>query len=84
MNENAKAPISIMRQVQITAGSLVLLGLVLAVLINPWFAALSAFVGAGLTQAGITGTCAMASLLKHMPWNRVISGQQAGADPALI
>ena len=84
VNENAKAPISIMRQVQITAGSLVLLGLVLAVLINPWFAALSAFVGAGLTQAGITGTCAMASLLKHMPWNRVISGQQAVADPALI
>ena len=84
VNENAKAPISIMRQVQITAGGLVLLGLVLAVLINPWFAALSAFVGAGLTQAGITGTCAMASLLKHMPWNRVISGQQAVADPALI
>ena len=84
VNENAKAPISIMRQVQITAGSLVLLGLVLAVLINPWFAALSAFVGAGLTQAGVTGTCAMASLLKHMPWNRVISGQQAVADPALI
>ena len=84
VNENDKAPISIMRQVQITAGSLVLLGLVLAVLINPWFAALSAFVGAGLTQAGLTGTCAMASLLKHMPWNRVISGQHAVADPALI
>ncbi len=84
VNETAKAPISIMRQVQITAGSLVLLGIVLAVLVDPWFAALSAFVGAGLTQAGITGTCAMASMLKHMPWNRVISGQQAVADPALI
>lgn len=84
VNETAKAPISIMRQVQITAGSLVLLGVVLAVLINPWFVALSAFVGAGLTQAGITGTCAMASILKHMPWNRVISGQQAVANPALI
>ncbi len=76
VNENAKAPISIMRQVQITAGSLVLLGIVLAVLVNPWFAALSAFVGAGLTQAGITGNCAMASILKHMPWNRVIASQQ--------
>ena len=84
VNETAKAPISIMRQVQIAAGSLVLLGLVLAVLINPWFAVISAFVGAGLTQAGITGTCAMASLLKHMPWNRVLSGQQAVTDPALI
>ena len=76
VNENAKAPISIMRQVQISAGSLVLLGLVLAVLVNPWFAALSAFVGAGLTQAGITGNCAMASILKHMPWNRVITSQK--------
>ncbi|WP_299608813.1 rhodanese family protein [uncultured Tateyamaria sp.] len=84
VNETACAPISIMRQVQITAGSLVVLGIVLAVLVNPWFAALSAFVGAGLTQAGITGTCAMAGMLKHMPWNRVISGQQAVADPALI
>lgn len=76
VNENAKAPISIMRQVQIAAGSMVVLGIVLAVLINPWFMALSAFVGAGLTQAGITGNCAMASLLKHMPWNRVITSQQ--------
>ncbi|GGH38377.1 Rhodanese-related sulfurtransferase [Cribrihabitans marinus] len=84
VNETAKAPISIMRQVQITAGSLVLLGIVLAVLVNPWFAALSALVGAGLTQAGLTGTCAMASMLKHMPWNRVMTGQQAVADPATI
>lgn len=84
VNETANAPISIMRQVQIAAGSLVLLGLVLAVLVNPWFAALSAFVGAGLTQAGITGTCAMANILKHMPWNRVITGQQAVTNPALI
>ena len=75
VNENAKAPISIMRQVQIAAGSLVVLGIVLAVLVHPWFAALSAFVGAGLMQAGITGTCAMAAVLKHMPWNRVITGQ---------
>lgn len=84
VNETANAPISVMRQVQIAAGSLVLLGLLLAVLVNPWFAALSAFVGAGLAQAGITGTCAMAGLLKHMPWNKVMSGQQAVADPALI
>ena len=77
VNENVKAPISIMRQVQITAGSLVLLGVILAVLVNPWFMALSAFVGAGLAQAGVTGTCAMASMLKHMPWNRVIKSQQS-------
>lgn len=76
VNENAKAPISIMRQVQITAGSLVVLGVLLAVFFNPWFIALSAFVGAGLMQAGISGNCLMASLLKYMPWNRVITAQK--------
>ena len=34
-----------------------------------WFA-LSAFVGAGLTFAGLTGRCGMTTLLAHMPWNR--------------
>lgn len=77
VNENAKAPISIMRQVQIAAGSLILLGVFLAVLVSPWFVALSAFVGAGLTQAGITGNCAMASLLKYMPWNQVVGHEQS-------
>ncbi len=67
---NLKAPISIMRQVQITAGSLVVLGVVLALLVSPWFIALSAFVGAGLVFAGVSGTCAMASILGLMPWNR--------------
>lgn len=71
VNENRSAPISIMRQVQITAGSLIVLGIVLAVTLSPWFMGLSAFVGAGLVFAGLSGTCAMASLLAAMPWNKV-------------
>lgn len=67
---NRKAPIAIMRQVQIAAGGLVLLGVALALFVSPWFVALSAFVGAGLMFAGISGTCAMARLLRLMPWNR--------------
>jgi rhodanese-related sulfurtransferase len=63
-------PIDIMRQVQIAAGSLVLVGLVLAALLSPWFAAISAFVGAGLVFAGVSGWCGMAKLLALMPWNR--------------
>jgi rhodanese-related sulfurtransferase len=63
-------PIEIIRQVQIAAGSLVLLGVVLGTVITPWFYALSAFVGAGLVFAGVTGTCAMATLLGFMPWNK--------------
>lgn len=63
-------PIEIMRQVQITAGSLVLLGVALGLWVAPAFFALSAFVGAGLAFAGITGWCGMARLLAVMPWNR--------------
>ena len=64
-------PIEMQRQVQIAAGSLVLLGLILAVTVSPWFAGLSAFVGAGLMFAGISGWCGMARLLAVMPWNRM-------------
>ena len=63
-------PISIMRQVQIIAGSLVVLGTVLAALVSPWFIALSAFVGAGLVFAGVTDTCMMAKLLSKLPYNQ--------------
>jgi rhodanese-related sulfurtransferase len=68
---DAKAPISILRQVQITAGSLVLIGLILGFAVSPWFFLLSGFVGAGLVFAGVTDTCGMAMLLANMPWNRV-------------
>ena len=63
-------PISIMRQVQITAGSLVLIGAILAALVSPWFILLSGFVGAGLVFAGVTDTCMMALLLAKLPYNR--------------
>ena len=67
---DAKAPLEIMRQVQIAAGSLVLLGVVLGFAVAPAFFGLSAFVGAGLTFAGATGFCGMARLLMLAPWNR--------------
>lgn len=63
-------PISIMRQVQIVAGSLALAGALLAWLVSPWFIALSGFVGAGLVFAGVTDTCMMALLLARLPYNR--------------
>lgn len=70
VHANRKAPLEIMRQVQIAAGVLILTGVLLGFLLNPAFYALSAFVGAGLTFAGATGWCGMAMLLKTMPWNR--------------
>jgi hypothetical protein len=56
--------------VQITAGSFVLLGVLLALLVSPWFVLLSAFIGAGLVFSGVTGTCGMARALMLMPWNK--------------
>ena len=69
----ANAPLPLMRQVQIAAGSLVLLGLILSQVVAPAWILLTWFVGAGLVFAGITGFCGMARLLARMPWNRVAS-----------
>lgn len=63
-------PIEMQRQVQIAAGTLVLLGLSLSWLVSPPFIVLSAFVGTGLIFAGVSGWCGMARLLAVMPWNR--------------
>ena len=65
------APLPLTRQVQIAAGSLVLLGLILSHTVAPAWILLTWFVGAGLTFAGISGFCGMARLLALMPWNRV-------------
>jgi len=65
------APLPLMRQVQIVAGSLVLLGVILSQTVAPGWIWLSGFVGAGLTFAGMSGFCGMARLLAVMPWNRV-------------
>ncbi len=65
-----KAPWALERQVRFTAGLLILLGVVLALAVHPYFIAISAFVGAGLTFAGATDWCGMAMILAKMPWNR--------------
>jgi rhodanese-related sulfurtransferase len=65
-----RQPLEIMRQVQLAAGGLILVGVALGFLVAPAFFGLSAFVGAGLMMAGATGWCGMARLLSLMPWNR--------------
>jgi rhodanese-related sulfurtransferase len=65
-----RAPLSLLRQVQIVSGSLVLLGTVLGVIASPWFLVLSGGVGAGLVYAGVSGTCGMATLLAQLPYNQ--------------
>lgn len=71
LQRQANAPLPLMRQVQIAAGSLVLLGLILSNTVAPAWIALTWFVGAGLCFAGISGFCGMARLLAAMPWNRM-------------
>jgi len=71
VERQAGAPMPLMRQVQIAAGSLVLLGLILSNVLAPGWIAITWFVGTGLTFAGVTGFCGMARLLAVMPWNRV-------------
>ena len=67
-------PLELQRQVQIGAGSLALFGTLLGLLVSPWFFAVPAFVGAGLTTAGLTGFCGMARILMRAPWNRSVHG----------
>jgi len=64
------APIEMQRQVMIAAGSLVVLGTLLAMLVAPGWMWLTLAVGAGLAFAGISGFCGMAHVLALMPWNR--------------
>lgn len=65
--------ISLERQVRIAAGGLSAVGAVLALAVDPLFALLPAFVGAGLVFAGVTNTCGMAMVLAKLPYNRSTS-----------
>ena len=70
-----KKSISLERQVRIAAGSLALIGSVAAMVTgNVYFAGIPAFIGAGLTFAGITDTCGMGMMLSKMPWNQCSDG----------
>lgn len=77
----AGAPMPIMRQVQIVVGAGVSAGAALAWWVSPYFIVIPAVFGAGLLFAGLTGTCALASLLGVMPWNRYSATAHAAACP---
>lgn len=58
------------RQVRLIAGVLVVTGALLALGVTRYAVYLALLVGLGLTFAGVTDICLMASLLSRMPWNR--------------
>ncbi len=70
------------RQVRLAAGSLVLAGIIASL---RWPAArfLSGGVGAGLTFAALSNTCAMSRVLLKLPYNRTVSADGAKAVAAL-
>ncbi len=70
VNRGSSKVISLERQVRIAAGTLVLLGVLLARFVHPEFIWLSAFIGAGLIFAGISDWCGMGMLIAKLPWNQ--------------
>lgn len=74
-----KKALPLMQQVQISAGFMTVLGVILGAWVHPYGYGLSAFVGAGLMFAGVTGLCPMASLIARMPWNKCEGGGSCSA-----
>lgn len=74
--------ISLERQVRISAGAIVLIGALLALLVHPFWAGVPAFIGAGLIFAGVTDWCGMGLLLARMPWNRVPAQTTQSGTPS--
>ncbi len=62
--------LSLLRQAQLVAGTMALLGFLLGTFVAPGFHVLSGVVGLGLLHAGLSGRCGMATLLGRLPWNR--------------
>ncbi|MFE5486751.1 rhodanese-like domain-containing protein [Streptomyces sp. NPDC056527] len=73
----ARATWAMERQVRLAAGSLVLLGLALGLLLHPAWQLLSAGIAGGLVFSALTNTCGMAAMLGRLPYNR---GARGGAD----
>ena len=70
VNRSTVKVISLERQIRLVAGATVLTGVLLSLLLHPYFLGISAFVGAGLVFSGLTDWCGMGLLLAKMPWNR--------------
>lgn len=80
--KEGKKRLPIERQIQLIVGSGVLTGVLLGVFVNPWFLVIPGFFGAGLTFAGLSGTCALGILLSKAPWNKleIPSSPSKGGD----
>ncbi|MFF9073539.1 rhodanese-like domain-containing protein [Streptomyces sp. NPDC014735] len=80
---DTRAKWSMERQVRFTAGTVVLLGLLLGLLVHPAFQLLSAGIAGGLVFSALTNTCGMAVLLAKLPHNRPRAADLAATLTAL-
>ena len=65
-----KRGFSLDQQVRLSAGMIIILGVVLSVLVSSWFLLLPAAAGIGLIHAGWTDSCLMRTVLTTWPFNR--------------
>ena len=70
MVTNVKTRWSLERQTRLGAGLLVLTGAGLGLTVSMHWLFLCAFIGLGLTFAGLTDICPMGEILGRMPWNK--------------
>lgn len=68
--------IPVLRQAFVVAGTLVILGMVLAYIVHPYFLGLPILVGGGLLFSGLVGICPMVAFLNMLPWNKPDSSTQ--------
>jgi len=76
--------ISIERQVRAIAGSLVLVGILLALFVHAAFILLPLFVGCGLLYAGLTDNCLMGMFLMKLPYNKNLYKTKLGGGTCAI
>lgn len=69
--ESTSKVISVERQTQIIAGSLIISSVILGLTVDTAFFGASIFFGAGLLFTGLSGSCLMGILLRQLPWNKL-------------
>ena len=74
VERSGRKVMSIDRQMRTFAGTIIFAGAVLALVVDPLFAVIPLFMGAGLVFAGLTGLCPMMNTIAKMPWNRASCG----------
>jgi hypothetical protein len=69
-NNTALNGMRVLRQAFFAASTLIIVGLVGAYFVHPYFLALPALVAGGLMFSALVGWCPMIYILEKMPWNR--------------